>query len=141
LPLTLNDSASDTPQPISLKILIVDDNASVRRLIRSILLPVAGEICECTDGTAALASYQAQMPDLVLMDVRMKDMDGIAATARIFAADPRANIVIVTDYDDDVLRQAAARAGASAYILKENLLDLLAFLNSMQQGGPGWQSR
>jgi len=65
-----------------MKLLIVDDNASVRRLIRSIVLPLAGDIhdiCECADGADALAGYLAQRPDVVLMDIQMADMDGVEA--------------------------------------------------------------
>ena len=102
----------------------MDDNAAVRRLIKIIALPFGGEICECEDGADVLSSYSLQKPDLVLMDIRMNEVDGIQATRQIIAADPAAKIVIVTDYDDDALRQAAVRAGACAYVLKENLLDL-----------------
>ena len=75
-----------------MKLLIVDDNAAVRRLIRSIVLPLAGDICECTDGADALSAYLAQRPDVVLMDVRMNEVDGIQATKQITAADPKARV-------------------------------------------------
>ncbi len=63
-----------------MKLLIVDDNAAVRRLIRSIVLPFAGEVFECVDGADALAAYQAHRMDVVLMDIRMSEVDGIEAT-------------------------------------------------------------
>jgi CheY-like chemotaxis protein len=94
-----------------LKILIVDDNASVRRLIATILGPLASEIRECEDGAGAVAAYRAQRADVVLMDIRMPAVDGIAATKEIRITDPMARIVIVTDYDDSHLREAAAAAG------------------------------
>jgi CheY-like chemotaxis protein len=118
---------------VLLKLLIVDDNATVRRLIRSIVLPFASEIYECTDGADSFSTYQAHRPDVVLMDIRMNDVDGIEATKHIKAADPKARIVIVTDYDDDVLRQAAMRAGACGYALKDNLLDLVRLLEAFGQ--------
>jgi DNA-binding NarL/FixJ family response regulator len=114
-----------------LKLLIVDDNAAVRRLIRSIVLPFASEIFECTDGADALSAYQTEGPDVVLMDIRMSEVDGIQATKQIKAADPTAKIVIVTDYDDDALRAAAMRAGACGYALKDNLLDLVRLLGTL----------
>jgi len=120
-----------------LKLLIVDDNAAVRRLIRSIVLPFASEICECIDGADAFSAYQAHRPDVVLMDIRMDEVDGIQATKQIKAADPKAKIVIVTDYDDDALRHAAMSAGACGYALKENLLDLARLLETIKQGNPG----
>jgi CheY-like chemotaxis protein len=119
-----------------LKILIVDDNAAVRRLIAAIVLPLADEIRECADGADALAAYEAQRPDLVLMDIRMKQVDGIEATKRIKAMDPAAKIVIVTDYDDGALRRAAMDAGACDYALKDNLADLVQLLGAIESDRP-----
>jgi CheY-like chemotaxis protein len=117
----------------ALNFLIVDDNAGMRRLIADIVLPFAGQIRECADGWDALSAYTAQRPDLVLMDVHMRKVNGIEATRRIRAADPGARIIIVTNYDDDALRQAAMREGACGYTLKDNLLDLVRLLESMDQ--------
>jgi CheY-like chemotaxis protein len=114
-----------------MKLLIVDDNAAVRRLIRSIVLPLAGDICECTDGADALSAYLAQRPDVVLMDIRMNNVDGIRATKQIRAADRKARILIVTGYDDTELRQASMHAGACGYVLKDNLLELVRLLETI----------
>ena len=111
-----------------MKLLIVEDNAAVRQLIKSIVLPFASEIRECADGADALSAYQALRPDLVLMDIRMNQVDGIQATKQIKTADQGAKIIMLTDYDDVALRQAAMRAGACAYALKENLLDLVPLI-------------
>jgi two-component system response regulator DegU len=111
----------------------VDDNASVRRLIRSIVLPFASEISECTDGADALSIYQEQRPDVVLMDIRLNEVDGIQATKQIRAADPEARILIVTDYDDEELHKASIQAGACGYVLKDNLLDLVRLLEAMER--------
>jgi DNA-binding NarL/FixJ family response regulator len=116
------------------KLLIVEDNAAVRRLIRSIVLPFASEICECQDGAEALSTYRVERPDVVLMDIRMSEVDGIQATRQIKGVDPEAKILIVTDYDDDALRDAAMSAGASGYALKNNLLDLVRLLEAIKQG-------
>jgi DNA-binding NarL/FixJ family response regulator len=97
------------------------------------VLPFAGEICECADGADASSAYRAQRPDVVLMDIRMKEVDGIEATRQIRAADPEARILIVTDYDDAELRKASMQAGASAYVLKDNLLDLVRLLETIEQ--------
>jgi NarL family two-component system response regulator LiaR len=114
------------------KILIVDDNAPVRRLIVSILAPLAKSIQECSDGGEAVAAYQSMQPDIVLMDIQMKEMDGIEATRRICRADPNAKIVILTDYDDTELRRAAAAAGTTHYALKDNLPDLIRLIESLR---------
>ena len=113
---------------MALKLLIVDDNAEVRRMIRRCVADLAGEINEIDDGENAFDAYAAFLPDWVLMDIEMKLVNGIAATAQIKAAYPQANIVIVTNYNDDRLRERAAEAGACGYVLKENLLALRGML-------------
>src|SRR5437879_925405 len=107
-----------------MKLLIVEDNASVRRLIRSIVANRADEIHECADGVDALTAYSAYLPDFVLMDISMKGLDGITATRQIKAAHAAAKIIIVTDYDEAALREAARSAGACGYVLKENLFEV-----------------
>jgi DNA-binding NarL/FixJ family response regulator len=105
-------------------ILIVDDNAGMRRILRRALPTTTTAVHECSDGSAALAAYATFRPDVVLMDIRMPIVDGLDATRAIIGVDPNARIVIVTDYDDEQLRVAAAGAGARAYFLKQNLTNL-----------------
>lgn len=115
-----------------MRLLIVEDNAAVRRMIRGIVAGVGMEIDECADGAQALAAYVAHHPDWVLMDIAMKDVDGIAATREIRAQDPAAKIIIVTSYDGADLREAAREAGARGYVLKENLLDVRLLLHTLE---------
>jgi CheY-like chemotaxis protein len=105
-------------------ILIVEDNPTVRRLIRRATSDIAETIVECEDGADSLAAYSEHRPDVVLMDVRMPRMDGLTATRRLLARYPDAKVVIVTDYNDEELRSAAREAGACAYALKHNLMEL-----------------
>jgi CheY-like chemotaxis protein len=107
-----------------MKILIVDDNALMRRAIRSFVGDLAGEWRECADGAEALAAYAAHRPDWVLMDIAMQNVDGISATRQIIAAFPDARIVMVSNYDNAELRAQARAAGACEYVIKENLLEL-----------------
>jgi CheY-like chemotaxis protein len=116
-----------------MKLLIVDDNISIRRLIRSVVAGVAEEIQECESGRRALAAYLEYHPDVVLMDIEMKELDGIAATIQIKAAHPAAKIIMVTNYDDAELREAARDAGACGYVLKHSLLEVNAVLRSLSQ--------
>jgi len=111
-------------------VLIVDDNAGVRRLLRRAVAEVATGIWECADGEAAVSAYGDHRPSIVVMDIRMPRLDGLAATRQIVRAHPGARVVIVTDYDDDALRHAAREAGACGYMLKGNLLGLAALLRS-----------
>lgn len=105
-------------------ILIVEDNATVRRLIRRAIAHLTTKIYECSDGVDALNAYSEYQPNLVFMDIRMPRMDGLAATRQIVQLYPAARIVIVTDYDEEELRAAALAAGATGYALKDNLTEL-----------------
>ena len=121
---------------MNLKLLIVDDKAQVRKMIRRFVGDLAAEISETDDGEGALDAYAVLLPDWVLMDIEMKHTNGIVATERIRAAYPQANIVIVTNYDDDSLRERATAAGACGYVLKENLLALRSMLMTGTQSSP-----
>ncbi|MGH9873342.1 MAG: response regulator transcription factor, partial [Pyrinomonadaceae bacterium] len=113
----------------SMTILIVEDNDSMRRMIKRLVGDLTEAFAECVDGAQALATYNRYRPDWVLMDIKMNEMDGLAATREIKAAFPNARIVIVTGYDDTKLRDAARSAGACAYVHKENLLELRQILS------------
>ena len=106
-----------------MKVLVVDDNSAVRQAVRELLCDIA-EVYECSDGAEVLQSYATWQPDWVLMDIKMKVLDGLAATQEIKAAFPTAQIIIVTGYADASLREAAHKAGACGYVLKENLFEL-----------------
>lgn len=110
--------------------LIVEDNENMRRVIKSIVAELACETHECADGAGALAAYAEHRPDWVLMDVKMKQVDGITATRQIRQAFPQARIMIVSDYEDQELRAAAREAGAIEYVAKERLLDLCRILRA-----------
>lgn len=111
-------------------LLIVEDNERMRRTVRSVVGDLAEQVHECEDGSEALAAYDAHRPDWVLMDIRMKNTDGISAAREIKAVHPEAQIMIVTDYDDPELREAAHRAGACGYVRKENLVELPGMLTN-----------
>src|SRR5687767_12460804 len=114
----------------TMNILIVDDSPRMRRTIRSLLAGMGHEVFECEDGSEVLAAYLAHRPDWVLMDIGLKEVDGIVATSALMAAFPEAKVVIVTDYDDARLRQAAHEAGACAYLLKEDLFKVREIINA-----------
>ena len=109
-------------------VLIVDDNEKIRALVRDYLPASVDEIYECADGSEAFALYQTHLPDWVLMDINMKDVDGITATRQIIAAYPKAHVMMVTDYQEEELRNAAFEAGACQYVVKEDLLSISKIL-------------
>lgn len=109
-------------------ILIVEDNAQVRRMIRSFIADLDPDCCECEDGALAFAAYERLRPDWVLMDIQMRRMNGLAATRQIIARFPEARIVMVTSHDDARMRRMAREAGARDYVVKENLLELRRLL-------------
>ena len=100
----------------------------MRQMIKKLLDDLTDAFKECVDGAQALATYRQHRPDWVLMDIKMKEMDGLAATMQIKAAFPEAQIIIVTGHDDARLREAAQSAGACAYVNKENLFELRRIL-------------
>ena len=101
-------------------VLIVDDHPVVRDGLRTVLATEPGIVVvgECGRGDEAVAAAAALRPDVVLMDLRLPGLDGVAATARIVAAGTAAVLVLTTyDSDGDILR--AVEAGATGYLLKD----------------------
>ena len=104
-----------------IRVLLVDDDALVRSGLRMMLAGAAGieVIGEAGDGREALGAVDRHHPDVVLMDIRMPQLDGVAAT-RLLRAPPRAPAVIVlTTFDADELVLRALRAGAAGFLLKD----------------------
>src|SRR5262245_50980430 len=102
-----------------IRVLVVDDQALVRQGFAVILSaePDLTVVGEAGDGAAAIEAAHALRPDVVLMDVRMPGLDGIAATAEICARTP-ARVLVLTTYDLDEHVYDALRAGASGFLLK-----------------------
>lgn len=107
-----------------MKIMIVDDNAPMRETIKSVLARKSTKFIQCNNGIEAIDEYKKSHPDWVLMDIRMKEMDGLRAAEAIKNIDSEAKIVIVTNYDDPDFRAEAKRLGTMGYVLKENLTEL-----------------
>jgi len=103
------------------RVLIADDHAVVRSGLRSILeteqdIEVVGE---AADGHQALEVAQELLPDVILMDIKMGDWDGVTATRRVRNSVPSSRVIVLTNHDEDELVFASIRAGASGYLLKE----------------------
>lgn len=112
-----------------MKVLIVDDNADIRQIITRFVKPFCQNVYECEDGIEALESYQRHKPDWVLMDWQMENADGIEATKQIIDQYPDAHICMVSSFGNESLKKEAYKAGASAFVSKDELSDLRTVLN------------
>jgi len=109
-------------------LLIVDDHAGMRALLRDLLSPIATNIRECTSGEEALASCLEHTPDCITMDFKMGGMDGLTCVQKLRAQHPTINIAVVTQFDNDTLRVRAQQAGADAFVTKDNLDSLQRYV-------------
>lgn len=104
-----------------IRVLIVDDHMVIRTGIRALLAPVPDieVVGEARDGIEAVAEAERLQPDVILMDLVMPHMDGIAAIERILAVQPAARILVLTSFEADDKVFPAIRAGALGYTLKD----------------------
>ncbi|MDP1994773.1 MAG: response regulator [Ignavibacteria bacterium] len=105
-------------------ILIVEDNEQMRNFEKHILKSWGHTTIEADNGRTGVDAFVKNNPDVVLMDIKMGDTDGIEATRLIREISSTVKIIMVTDYDEKSLRKRANEAGANDYVLKENLLEL-----------------
>jgi len=103
-----------------MKMLIVDDSAAMRRCIKK-LLPEGDEKFECSNGQEALRVFAKHQPDWVLMDIDMKELDGLSAARQLKKDWPHARIIIVTAHDKRRFRDAASQLKVEGYVLKDQL--------------------
>jgi CheY-like chemotaxis protein len=106
------------------KLLIVDDSTEMRQLLKSIVRKSCNEVFECEDGDEVLAAFTAHQPDWVVMDIEMKRMDGLKATASLVRLHPQARVIILTQHADVQTRIAAREAGARFFVGKGDLLNV-----------------
>ena len=131
-------SISTAVTQMSTNVLVVDDHTTFSDLLAMALEREPDLTCVGTANSVAqaLALVDALRPDLVLMDVRMGDGDGIAATAQLTLLYPELRVVVLTAHTDSALMQRAADAGACALLPKDGSLpDMLEALRSSRRGG------
>jgi DNA-binding NarL/FixJ family response regulator len=107
---------------MSIRVLVADDQSMVRAGFRMLLAgePDIDVVAEASNGLEAVAKAARFRPTVVLMDIRMPELDGLEATRRIIAADDTARILILTTFDLDEYVYEALRAGASGFVLKDD---------------------
>jgi DNA-binding NarL/FixJ family response regulator len=120
-----------------IRVLVVDDQSMVRAGFRMLL---SGQedievVAEASNGRDAVSQAARFHPTVVLMDIRMPELDGLEATRRILAADPDAHVLILTTFDLDEYVYEALRAGASGFVLKDDPAEqLIAAVRTVAAG-------
>jgi NarL family two-component system response regulator LiaR len=120
-----------------ISVLLADDHTILRESLREVIdrqsdMRVVGE---AADGVEAVSQAQELAPDIILMDIRMPELDGVEATRLINAQDEEVGIIILTMYRDDAHVFEAIRAGAMGYILKDaEMEELLAAIRGVHRG-------
>ena len=123
---------------MSTKVLLVDDHELVRQGIAA-MLSAAGDmqiVGNARSGREALEVARRELPDIVLMDVKMPDMDGLEATRKIKEERPRTAVIMLTMHDNPTYLRDAVRAGAAGYLLKDVSKDeLIDAIRQVATGG------
>jgi len=129
---------------MKLRILIADDHEVVRRGLCTLLQTHEGwEICgEATDGRDAVEKAKHLKPDVVILDVGMPNLNGLAATRQLVQHDPRCKVIVLTITDSDQVIREALDAGARGFVLKSDAArDLVAAVEALQRNRMFFTSR
>jgi DNA-binding NarL/FixJ family response regulator len=121
-----------------LRILVVDDHATVRQGLKLLIdsQPDMGVVGEAADGNGVLQQAEALKPDIIVMDISMRGMNGLVATRTLKRVRPDVAIVALTRHDDDTYLEELLRAGASGYVLKQSPpLEFLQAIRAVAAGG------
>jgi DNA-binding NarL/FixJ family response regulator len=122
---------------VSIRVVIADDQPMVRAGLRSLLEGADGidVVAEAPDGELALAAVRRYRPDVVLMDIRMPVLDGLAATRRLVSEGAAARVLVLTTFDLDEYVFDALRAGAGGFLLKDATAEeLIAAVQALAAG-------
>ena len=119
-----------------MKIIIVDDDCLVSGALKTILEanPDIQVAATGSDGEEACSLYKEYLPDILLMDIRMKGMDGLEASRKILGEFPEAKILLLTTFSDDEYIVEALRIGAKGYCLKQDFAAIVPSLNAVMSG-------
>ena len=121
-----------------IRVALVDDQVIVRAGLARILSPADGfeVVAECADGQEAVDELPGVRPDVVLMDIRMPRLDGIAATARLRSEEDPLPVLVLTTFGEDEVLWGAIEAGAAGFVLKDSSAeDLIAAVRAVAGGG------
>jgi len=123
-----------------IRVVVVDDQALIRVGVTRILGPEDGfdVVAECEDGVEAVAAVAEHRPDVVLMDVRMRRLDGVSAIRALVAAGDAPAVLVLTTFDDDDVLWGALDAGAAGFVLKDATAEDLIAAARAVAGGAAW---
>jgi DNA-binding NarL/FixJ family response regulator len=122
---------------VTIRVLVVDDQSMVRAGFRLLLAdePDLEVVAEASNGLEAVAQAARFNPHVILMDIRMPELDGLEATRRILAADPSARVLVLTTFNLDDYVYQALQAGASGFVLKDDPPEqLIAAVRTVARG-------
>lgn len=118
-----------------MRIIIIDDDHLVTSSLKTIIESKGIQVLAIGhSGEEAISLYQLHQPDVVLMDIRMKQMNGVAASEQILHIDPNAKILFLTTFQDDEYIIKALQLGVKGYILKQNYNSILPALEAVSHG-------
>jgi len=120
-----------------IRVLLVDDHTLVRAGIRTLIESIDGAqiVAEADNGRAAIVLARKHKPDVVVMDISMKELNGIDATAQIVAELPDVRVLILSMHSSEEFIRRAVRAGASGYVVKESVpMELELALGALMRG-------
>ena len=119
-----------------INILIVDDDILVAGALKTIL-ETDGSVCVCgtgTDGKDAVSLYRQHKPDVLLMDIRMREMSGLEASEQILSEFPNAKILLLTTFSDDEYIVKALKFGVKGYLLKQDYTSIVPAIKAVCTG-------
>ncbi|MFA5523730.1 MAG: response regulator transcription factor [Tissierellales bacterium] len=125
-----------------MNIIIVDDDYLVVNSLKTIVTASGiGVLAIGHNGIEAIKLYEEYKPDLILMDIRMEEMDGIEASKEILKIDSNAKILLITTFQDDEYISEALSLGCKGYILKQNIQGIIPAINAVYSGNHVFDSK
>lgn len=123
-----------------IRVVVVDDQALIRDGLARILGPDDGfeVVATCEDGDEVVAAVAANDPDVVIMDVRMRRVDGVTAIRELAANGHQVPVLVLTTFDDDDVLWGALDAGAAGFVLKDASAEQLIAATRAVAGGAAW---
>ena len=114
-------------------IMIVDDSSLMRKMLKEVLNTAGHRIVgEAKSGQDAIALYPSVQPEIVTMDITMREMDGLSTARQIFQLDPKAKIIFLSNLNDDRYSLEAKQLGAVGYVNKHQSKVILSLIESLE---------